>query len=139
MRFVERIRGLSPILLFPLAATAAGARIESGVVLLPGETLVVPPGPVSTPRAAPAPAPPKAPPRSPQYTAEETRRDSYSRSSRSICVNCAVVTAIDRSDSQWEVRLRFDDGTRETLRLYERPRVRVGDAVHVEDGQLFRD
>jgi hypothetical protein len=127
-------------LLFATSAAAAGPRMESGVVLMPGETLVAPPGPVNSPRPTPVPAPAKpAPARVPQSTSEETRRDSYARSSRSVCVNCAVVTAIDRGEAQWEVRLRFDDGTRETLRLHERPRVRVGDAVHVEDGRLFRD
>jgi len=35
--------------------------------------------------------------------------------------------------------VRFDDGSRETLRYYERPRLRVGDAVHLEDGRLLRD
>ena len=104
---------------------------------MPGETLVAPPGPTATPRA---PAPPKPAPRpAPQYSNDEVRRDGYARSSRSICINCAVVTAIDQGESHWEIRLRFDDGTRETHRYYERPRVRVGDAVHVEDGRLVRD
>lgn len=122
--------------LAPLAAAAAaGARIESGVVLLPGETLVAPPGPVAAPQGEPRRAP-----RTPQYSNEEVRRDSHARSARGICVNCAVITGIDRNpDARWEVRLRFEDGTRETIRSEERPRVNVGDAVHVEDGRVFRD
>ena len=127
-----RIRGLSPFLLLPvlsLAATTA-PRIESGVVLMPNETLVAPPGPVAAPKAAPRPAP--------QRSRDEVR-DTYARSTRSVCVNCGVVTSIEEANSRWDVRVRFDDGSRETLRYYDRPRVRVGDAVHVEDGRLFRD
>jgi hypothetical protein len=132
----QRIRGLSPILVLVATAAAAapGARIESGVVLMPGETLVAPPGPTATPRPAP-----RAAPKPPQYTASEVRRDRHAPPSRSICINCAVVTAIDRGPSHWEVGLRFDDGTRETHRFYDHPPVRVGDAVHVEQGRLVRD
>jgi hypothetical protein len=123
------------LLLFPAVACAAGgARIESGVVLMPGETLVAPPGPTAAPRQAPRPAP-----KAPQYSANEVRRDAYPRPSRSICINCAVVTAIDRGPGHWEVGLHFDDGTRETHRFYDRPPVRVGDAVHLEQGRLVRD
>jgi len=51
---------------------AAQATIESGVVLLPGETLVAPAEPVIA-NAAPAPATPKArkQPSTPQYTRDE--------------------------------------------------------------------
>ena len=136
------VSGLSPVLLFLSFAciAAPAARIENGVVLLPGETLVAPAGPVSAPRPAVEPRPaPKPAPRAPQYSNEEIRNDSYARSTRSICVNCAVVTAVERGDRHWEIRLRFDDGTRETVRTYESPSVRAGDAVHVEDGRLVRD
>jgi len=51
----------------------------------------------------------------------------------------AQLPAIDEAGAQWEVRVRFDDGSRETLRYYERPRLRVGDEVHLEDGRLLRD
>ena len=97
---------------------------------MPNETLVAPPGPVAAPKAAPRPAP--------QRSRDEVR-DTYARSTRSVCVNCGVVTSIEEANSRWDVRVRFDDGSRETLRYYDRPRVRVGDAVHVEDGRLFRD
>ena len=143
----------------PQAAQAAAkprsATTQSGVVLLPGETLVAPPDPVpATPppaatKAAPAPTTPKytkprppavardaQPPR--QYSREE-RRNSYDRSTRSVCVNCGVVTSIARGDYDWEVRVRFDDGSREILRFYDRPRVQMGDAVRLEEGRLVKD
>jgi len=114
---------------------ASGARIESGVVLMPNETLVAPAGPVAAPKPAPKPAPRPTP----RYSREEVRSDTYAPSSRSVCINCGVVTSIDEGDTRWEVRVQFDDGSRETLRYYERPRLRVGDAVHLEDGRLLRD
>ena len=144
------------------------ATMQSGVVLLPGETLVAPPDPVPpapatppAPAAKPAPAPaepkytrPKPPPviarepsvvprEPPPVIARETPRPpprtSYERSTRSVCVNCGVVTSITRGDYDWEVRVRFDDGSREILRYYDRPRVSVGDEVHLENGRLVRD
>jgi len=123
------------LLLLATAAVAAQPRIESGVVLMPNETLVVPAGPVAAPKPPPKPAPRPTP----QYSREEIRPDAYARSTRSVCINCGVVTDIDERDNRWEVRVRFDDGSRETLRYYERPRLRVGDAVHLEDGRLIRD
>jgi len=123
------------LLLLATAAAAAQPRIESGVVLMPNETLVVPAGPVAAPKPPPKPAP-RATPRA---SREEMRPDAYARSTRSVCINCGVITSIDERSTQWEVRVRFDDGSRETLRYYERPRLRVGDAVHLEDGRLLRD
>ena len=51
------------------------ATIQSGVVLLPGETLVAPADPVVA-SAAPAPAAPRArkQPSTPQYTRDEMRK-----------------------------------------------------------------
>ena len=104
---------------------------------MPNETLVAPAPAVAAPKPPPKPAPRPAP----QYSREEMRPDAYARATRSVCVNCGVVTSIDidEAGTQWEVRVRFDDGSRETLRYYERPRLRVGDAVHLEDGRLIRD
>jgi len=136
MNSERRISGLSPfLLLLATAAAAAQPRIESGVVLMPNETLVVPAGPVAAPKPPPKPAPRAAP----QQSREEMRPDAYARSTRSVCINCGVITSIDEGSTHWEVRVRFDDGSRETLRYYERPRLRVGDAVHLEDGRLLRD
>ena len=123
------------LLLLAAAAAVAQPRIESGVVLLPNETLVAPASPV----AAPKPPPKPAPRATPKYSREEIRPDAYTRATRSVCINCGTVTSIDDNGSQWEVRVRFDDGSRETMRYRERPRLRVGDAVHLEDGRLLRD
>jgi hypothetical protein len=81
------------LLLVALAATSYYVRsqqgnvqqatIQSGVVLLPGETLVAPPDPVATSEAPPAPVKskpaPAAPkyrkqPSTPQYTRDEMAR-----------------------------------------------------------------
>ena len=102
---------------------------------MPNETLVAPAGPVAAPKPPTRPAP-RATPRA---SREEMRPDAYARSTRSVCINCGVITSIDQGSTQWEVRVHFDDGSRETLRYYERPRLRVGDAVHLEDGRLLRD
>jgi hypothetical protein len=58
---------------------------------------------------------------------------------RSVCVNCGVVTSVARTDYDWEVRVRFDDGSREILRFYDRPRAQVGDPVRLEGGRLYVD
>ena len=143
----------------PAAAPAAKASpkpptatTQSGVVLLPGETLVSPPDPLpAAPAPATSPAPaaqkPAAKPSPPRYTpgpkapvaAREAPRPAPPRATRSVCVNCGVVTSVARTDYDWEVRVRFDDGSREVLRFYDRPRAQVGDAVRLEDGRLHVD
>jgi hypothetical protein len=128
-------------------ATAKTATTQSGVVLLPGETLVAAPDPVAATAPSPAAVAPaavpdkRAPgPTTPRYTkSAPPRPTSFERSVRSVCVNCGVVAEIRRGDYDWEVRVRFDDGSRETLRYYDRPRLKVGDAVHLEDGRLVPD
>ena len=133
----------------PAAPKAPTATTQSGVVLLPGETLVAPPDPVpATPPAAPSPAPavkkPAPAPSPPRYNqprppvvAREAPRPSPPRATRSVCVNCGVVTSVARGDYDWEVRVRFEDGSTETLRYPDRPRLRIGERVHLEDGRLI--
>lgn len=150
----------------PAAASSAKpvAKEQSGVVLMPGEQLVLapeppaaqvpkppPPQPVvelpkpaspppQRPRArAPVVAQDDARPSPPQYSREERRAmASYDRS-RSVCLNCGVVTSVTRGDYDWEVRVRLDDGTRQTLRYRDRPRVQEGDSFHLEDGRIVAD
>jgi hypothetical protein len=139
----------------PKPKSAPAVTTQSGVVLLPGETLVapapevaaLPPPPAAEPEPKPHPSPAPAKPRytkpapppvvaqAPQYSSAEAR-DSFGRS---VCLNCGVVTAITRGDYDWEVRVRFGDGSRETLRYYDRPRLGVGDTFHFEDGRLIPD
>ena len=154
-------------------APAPAARTQSGVVLLPGETLVE--APDTRPPAVPAPAPRKAPPApvkptyakpapppvptrsaetptpraappaprdsgfGPQPPPQYSRAEIRDRSDRSICINCATITSIQPRGDRWEVAVRFEDGSREVIRYYDPPRMRVGDAVHLEDGRLILD
>jgi hypothetical protein len=90
----------------------------------------------------PPPESPKVPatPSRPNYTRDEvTARASNERPAQDVCVNCGAVTAIGSSGSDWEVRVRFDDGSSESLHYPERPRLRVGDRVRLEDDRLVRD
>lgn len=109
------------------------------------------PGPSSRPAlaaAAPAPAPPPAeasrariePPSREERYAEEVRprREEVreSRGGRRFCDNCAVVTAVSQYVDEWEVHLRFSDGSRRRI-LYDRPPpVARGDRVFFENGRL---
>jgi hypothetical protein len=137
------------------------------VALLPGETLVAPPEAPQPAIAGPAkaaprnamppiyaqPVPPPSPstttaqalpsraaPSKPNYTRNEVAaRTSYERSVENVCVNCGAIVSIGSSGPDWEVRVRFDDGSSESLRYPERPRLRIGDRVHLEDGRLIPD
>ena len=151
----------------PASPTAPAARTQSGVVLLPGETLVEAPDANASPKAAapavapaqptyarPAPKPaaphnaqaapkplrqPRASGFGPLPPAQYSQPEVRERESRSVCLNCATITSIQPRGEAWEVGVRFDDGTREVIRYYDPPRLRVGDAVHLEDGGLVRD
>ena len=85
--------------------------------------------------------PSRAAPSKPNYTRDEVYapQNSYERATRTVCVNCGVVASIRPGDTDWEVRVRFDDGSAETLRYPDPPRVRVGERVHLEDGRLVPD
>ena len=135
------------------------------VALLPGETLVAPaeapatrePAKPVAPAAAQGPAPQYAMPASPSptyaqalpsraapgkpnYTSDEVARNaSYERSTQNVCVNCGAILSIAPMGPDWEVRVRFDDGSGETLRYPERPSFRIGDRVHIEEGRLLPD
>lgn len=120
------------------------------------------PTPLEPPRPAPAPLQKKAPPpiyaqppapsssssyaqvlpsraapSKPNYN-REAPATSNERSTRNICVNCGTVASIGAAGGDWEVRVRFDDGSTETLRYPDRPRLRIGERVHLEDdGRLI--
>ena len=139
-----------------------GGTAQGGVDLLPGESLVAPaeapatsapaaapqpttprytkpapsPAPLPKPPAAPLPRP-SAAPVIPHYRAGEAPRISFERSVRNICVNCGTIASIASAGPDWEVRVRFEDGSTETLRYPDRPRLRVGGRVHLEDGRLI--
>lgn len=88
------------------------------------------------------PTPPRAAPVAPSATAsarKEPPLTSYERSTRSICINCGTIASIRSVADDWEVRVRFEDGSSETIRYAERPRMRIGDRVLLEEGRLVPD
>lgn len=153
----------------PTSMASPGQQVAGSapdVALLPGETLVAPadapaatalpsaapepakPAPTATPQPAkpkyaktapPEPARPSPAPSRPHYTRSELAPSTSERSSRDVCVNCGVVASIGSSGYDWEVRVRFEDGSSETLRYPDRPPLRVGARVHLEDGRILPD
>jgi hypothetical protein len=140
----------------------AGTMPDMG--LLPGESLVTmpeppksaipPPAPqalVPVPEAKPAPAPPlKRAPRVPEPAPEIPARPAYQEHSETtharivregdtLCVNCGIVASIVPRGDFWDVLVRYEDGSTQTLRYPERPRMRAGERVHFEDGRLVSD
>jgi hypothetical protein len=98
----------------------------------------VPPPSTSTTTAQALPS--RAAPSKPNYTRNEiAAQTAYERSVENVCVNCGAIVSIGSSGPDWEVRVRFDDGSSESLRYPERPRLRIGDRVHLEDGRLIPD
>ena len=65
---------------------------------------------------------------------------SYERSARGLCVNCGTVTSITALEAgEWDVHVRFEDGSTETLRYRTRPGLRIGQRVLFEEGRLIPD
>lgn len=130
----------------------AGTAPDMG--LLPGETLVTMPEPPKS--AIPPPAPPGAavaakPPESkpapakpgpvrPSYEEHsETTHAAIAPDREGPCVNCGWIVAIATRGDFWDVQVRYDDGSTQTLRYPERPRLRAGERVRFEDGRLLSD
>jgi hypothetical protein len=120
--------GVTPASLASPAQSFVGtAPMES---LSPGESVVAPP---EAAKAAPPAA--AAPPAHAQAPRAEQRR--------ATCPQCGVVSSTAHHPAQtqhgaWEVRVKFDDGTRATLRFPTDPRFRVGDRVTFNSGRLQR-
>lgn len=142
----------------PMSVALPGSQVAGSmpdVALLPGESVVSAPEAYTPPAArsgspapsygapqavpaVPAPSPAPAPaaraaPKKPAFA----RSDPPPPAARSFCINCGTVAAIGNYTGGWEVRVRFEDGSSDTLRYAERPRVRVGDKVYVENGRLI--
>ena len=103
-----------------------------------------PPPPIYTQPAAPSSStgyaqvlPSRAAPSKPNYNRGDAPAASLERSTRDFCVNCGTIASIGSSGGDWEVRVRFEDGSTETLRYPDRPRLRIGERVHLEDGRLI--
>ena len=93
--------------------------------------------------AAPGPSasstqilPSRAAPSRPNYN-REVPAASFEPPARDFCVNCGTIASIGSAGGDWEVRVRFEDGSTETLRYADRPRLRIGERVHLEDGRLI--
>lgn len=56
-----------------------------------------------------------------------------------VCGTCGTVHSITVYPDLYEVRVRFDDGSRRTMRYQKPPRWRVGDRVRLDNGRLVRD
>jgi hypothetical protein len=132
----------APMALAPPAAPAS--RPEAAAVPKPSPAPAAPYAPPpsrsgsSAPTYAPSDPAPRPAPRKPAYSrAEPPPVTSYDRAAKTLCINCGSVASIGNASGDWEVRVRFEDGSSETLRYPERPRVRVGDKVYVEDGRLI--
>ncbi len=102
----------------------------------PPPTYAPPPAPSSSGSYAQV-LPSRAAPAQPNYRRGEAPVTSFERSTRNICVNCGSIASIGSAGQDWEVRVRFEDGSVETLRYPERPRLRIGERVHLEDGRLI--
>ncbi len=103
----------------------------------------------------PAPVPPAArpepvpPPREELSRAEIRPRDRLAseesqardepRRRNNLCNNCAVVTAVSQYVGEWEVHLRFSDGSRRKILYTTPPPVSRGDRIVIENGRLFLD
>lgn len=58
---------------------------------------------------------------------------------RGLCDSCGRVIGVANWRSGWEVRVRFDDGSTQTLRFRRRPPFDLGERVRLEDGDLVPD
>ena len=55
-------------------------------------------------------------------------------------MNCGTVTSITALEAgEWDVHVRFEDGSTETLRYRTRPGLRIGQRVLFEEGRLIAD
>ena len=126
--------------------------------LSPGESIVTATDanpiapPVSAVPSAPASIPPAAPPGATARPA--SKAPAYERApavqaerhgAHKPCANCGSVSSTTfrqtelQRGSAWEVRVRFDDGTRATLRFPTDPGFRVGERVIFANGRLRHD
>ena len=93
-----------------------------------------PPPPERPKKARPAPVTPKYAQAPPSERPADAARP---------CANCGVVVATtfrdDDSRAPWEIRVRFDDGSRQLLRFPGDPGFRVGERIVLSRGRLYRE
>jgi hypothetical protein len=90
-------------------------------------------------RRKPIPPPAASEPQSPTIAAATHPTDPTDHWPQPNCGNCGVVHSITTYPDLWEVRVRFDDGGRRTIRYHRSPRWRVGDRIRYEGGRLERE
>lgn len=108
---------------------------------------------VDVPRPSPPPPPPQvavAPPAPPAARMDgpfppEPRPStpSYARPApppRETCANCGTIAGVYADGyGRWEIRVRFDDGSTETMYTRRRPSLASGQRVRLEEGRLVVD
>ena len=112
----ERFSGETPASVAPPGFRVAGTAPPES--LSQGESVVTAPAP------APAPEPAVAAPKP--------------------CPHCGTIASTafherEPRNARWEVRVRFDDGTRKILRYPTDPGLRVGERVALVEGRLKRE
>jgi outer membrane biosynthesis protein TonB len=123
----------------PKPTVAAAPAPAKPVALAPLPKTYAPPPPPRIAAAPPAETRVAQAPPAPPHTETTTARIVAPPRPHDYCENCAVVTAINPHGESWDVVVRFEDGSSQTLRYPEEPRFRVKDHVHLEDGRLVKD
>ena len=85
------------------------------------------------------PSPPAAQPQPASIASAPHPSDPMDHWPQPNCGNCGVVHSITTFPDLWEVRVRFDDGGKRTIRYHKLPRWRVGDRIRYEGGRLERE
>ena len=149
---------LWPARVAPTSVAASFAGTAPPDSLSPGESIVtaadvnqtvpavtaVLPAPAPIPSAPPPESTTKPVPKTPAHERAPAVQGEQ-RGARGPCANCGNVssTTFRQAELQrggaWEVRVRFDDGTRATLRFPTDPGFRVGERVIFANGRLHRD
>jgi hypothetical protein len=116
--------------------------VATDLALSPGESVVSPEeAPKAGAGAAPQPATPSyakpAPPKPAMAKSALSRPAARKHASCANCGNIASITSYGRGE--WDVRVRFADGSHETLRYREPPPFRLGERVRLEEGRLVRE
>lgn len=132
----ERFSGETPAAIAPPGLQVTGTAPPES--LSPGESVVS--APPKTPEKAAEKAPEKAPP----VPKPAAPKRPVAPPSHRYCANCGTVSSTAYHEREprgaaWEVRVKFDDGSRKILRYPTDPGFRVGDRVFFSSGRLHKD
>lgn len=114
--------------------------VATDLALSPGES-VVNPEEAPKPGAAPQPVTPSyAKPAPPKPAIAKSAPPKAAARQHASCANCGNIASITSyGRGEWDVRVRFADGSHETLRYREPPPFRLGERVRLEEGRLVRE